>query len=31
MAQANPKTVRMVQLSLLIALLAVLTFTPLGW
>lgn len=31
MAQANPKTVRMVQLSLLIALLAVLTFTPLGY
>lgn len=31
MAQANQKTVRMVQLALLIALLAVLTFTPLGY
>ena len=31
MAQANPKTVRMVQLALLIALLAVLTFTPFGY
>lgn len=31
MAQTNPRTVRMVQLALLIALLAVLTFTPLGY
>lgn len=31
MAQASSKTVRLVQLSLLIALLAVLTFTPLGF
>ena len=31
MAQASKKTVRLVQLSLLVALLAVLTFTPLGF